>query len=213
MASPMIRYRNEGVDGQSPASYRPISSPGIVAAVACAFVVGTGGMSTPSYFQQRKECGYQFVQVRVAEVTQAGIRLPIENLKRIRAVFKPSISDMANLLSVSRQTVYNWIAGERPSAESATRLEDMARAADLLAAHGLSTSAYLFTRKIRDGKNLMDIAMDGGSAEEAARSLVRVVEQENAQRDMLNNRLAGRQHAGRDNSEFGIPMLDENIGS
>jgi transcriptional regulator with XRE-family HTH domain len=213
LASPMIRYRTDGQDRQSPASYRPIASPGIVAAVACAFVVGTGGMSTPSYFQQRKECGYQFVQVRIAEGTKAGIRLPIEDLKQIRAVFKPSISDIANLLSVSRQTVYNWIAGERPSAESATRLEDLAKAADLLAAHGLSTNAYLFTRKIRDGKNLMDIATDGGSAEGAARSLVRIVEQENAQRNLLNHRLAGRKYAGRDNSEFGVPMLDENVGS
>jgi transcriptional regulator with XRE-family HTH domain len=213
MASSRIHYRMHSLDRQLPISYRPSASSGIVAAVACAFVVGTGGMSTPSYFQHRKECGYQFVQVPVAEERQVGIRPPTENLKQIRAVFRPSISDIASLLGVSRQTVYNWMAGERPSAESANRLEDLAKAADLVAAHGLNATAYLFTRKVRDGKTLMDIARDGGSAEEAARGLVSIVQHESAQRDLLKNRLANRQYTKRDNSEFGVPMLDEDIGS
>lgn len=184
-----------------------------MAVVACAFVVGTGGMSTPSYFRHRKERGYQFVQVPAREGTRAGIRPPIEHLQQIRSVFKPAISDLANLMGVSRQTVYNWMAGESPSAGSASRLEDLAKAADLVAAHGLNSNGYLFKRKIRDGKTLMDIARDGGSAQDAARSLIRIVEQESAQRDLLKGGLAGRHFAKRDNSEFGIPMLDEDIGS
>ena len=212
MASPSI-HRAFGLDCPSRVSYRPAASPGIVAVAACAFLVGTGGMPTPNYFQSRKECGYRFVQIAVPEGMNASIRPPIEDLKQIREVFKPSISDLGNLLGVSRQTIYNWIAGERPSAESSNRLEDLAKAADLVAAHGLNTTAYLFRRRIHDGKTLMEIARNGGSAQDAARSLVRIVEQEAAQRELLKNRVAGRQFAKRDSSEFGVPMLDDDIGS
>ncbi|MFZ1138581.1 MAG: helix-turn-helix transcriptional regulator [Candidatus Sulfotelmatobacter sp.] len=203
-----------GSDSYSPTIYRPAPSAGIVAtaAVAFAFLVGTGGTTSPDYFQQRGERGYQFAQIPVVARVNAGARPPIENLKQIRAVFRPSILDLAGLLSVSRQAVYNWMAGERPSPESANRLEDLAKAADLVAAYGLSTP-YLLRRKIRDGKNLMDIVRDGGSAHDAARSLVRIAEQEAKQRGLLKNRLAGRQLSRPDDSEFGIPMLDEQIGS
>jgi transcriptional regulator with XRE-family HTH domain len=211
MASASI-HRAFGSDCPSRVSYRPVASPGIVAVAACAFLVGTGGMPTPSYFQSRKECGYRFVQIVVPDAMNASIRLPIEDLKQIRNVFKPSISDLGNLLGVSRQTIYNWIAGERPSVDSANRLEDLAKAADIIAAHSLNTTAYLFKRRIYEGKSLMDIARNGGSAQDAARNLVRIVEQEAAQRELLKNRLAGRQFAKRDSSDFGVPMLAENIG-
>jgi transcriptional regulator with XRE-family HTH domain len=184
-----------------------------VAAVAFAFLVGTGGSNTPEYFQQRGERGYQFVQVPVLAEMHAGIRGPAQNLKQIRVVFKPSMLDLATLLGVSRQTVYNWIAGERPSAASASRLEDLAKAADLVAAHGMSTASYLFMRKIQEGKTLTDIVRAGGSAADAARNLIRITEQEAKERNLLKNKLAGRQPARQEDSDFAIPMLDEHSGS
>jgi transcriptional regulator with XRE-family HTH domain len=210
MTSPRIEYPLPPLHHRS-AVYRPVAPKAVTAILAWAFVVGTGGMSTPTYFQHK--LGYQFAQIPVPEDLDVGIRPPAENLKRIRAVFKPSVSDLANLLRVSRQTIYNWMGGENPSLESADRLEDLAKAADLIEAHGVNTSTYLLRRKIRDGKTLIDIAMGGGSAHDAARSLVRILDQEAAERDLLKSRLDGRQYAKRDNSEFGIPMLDENIGS
>jgi len=178
------------------------------AVVTFAFLAGTGGTTSPEYFQQRGERGYPFVQIPAAAGMNAGVRQAIDNLKQIRAVFKPSISDLAGLVGVSRQAVYNWLGGERPSHESADRLEDLAKAADLVAAYGVATP-YLLRRKIRDGKNLMDIVRGGGSAQDAARSLVRIAEQEAKQRNLLKSRLAGRQPSKLETSELGIPMLDE----
>jgi transcriptional regulator with XRE-family HTH domain len=193
----------------SPTIYRPVRPAGIVvAAVAFACLAGTGGTTTPEYFQQRGERGYPFAQIPVAAVVNAGARQPIDNLRQIRALFKPSISDLAGLIGVSRQAVYNWLDGERPSHVSADRLEDLAKAAELVAASGLATP-YLLRRKIRDGKNLMDIVRGGGSAQDAARSLVRIAEQEAKQRNLLESRLAGRQPSRLETSEFGIPMLHE----
>jgi transcriptional regulator with XRE-family HTH domain len=171
-------------------------------------MVGTGGTTTVEYLQHRGNRGYQFVQIPVVTGPKIGIRSPAENLKGIRAAFKPSMSDLASLLGVSRQAVYHWIAGERPSPESADRLEDLAKAADLVASYGLD-SVYLLRRKIRDGKNLMEIAGNGGSALEAARSLVRIVEKEAEQRERLKTRLGSRKPSRLDSQEFGVPMLDE----
>jgi len=199
------------VDSESYPStiYRPIRSAGIVAtAVAFACLVGTGGAITPEYLQQRGERGYPLVQIPAVAGVNAGVRQPIDNLKQIRTVFKPSISDLADLVGVSRQAVYNWLDGERPSHESADRLEDLAKAADLVAANGLPTPNRL-RRKIRDGKNFMHIVRSGGSAEDAARSLARIAEQEAKQRTLLKSRLAGRQPSKLETSELGIPMLDE----
>jgi transcriptional regulator with XRE-family HTH domain len=191
--------------------YEPVSRPAIVAAatVAFAFMVGTGGSTTAEYLQQRGNRGYQFVQIPSVAVPNVGrLRSPLENLESIRAALKPSMSDLASLLGVSRQAVYNWIAGENPSQESAERLEDLARAVDLLAAHGLN-SPYLLRRKIRDGKSLMEIVRDRGSAQDAARTLIRISEKEAEQRERLKKTLAGRKPSWTDRPAFGVPMLDE----
>lgn len=198
---------------REPVSYCS-TSPKIAAVLACAFIVGTGGLMTQDYFQHRGERGYPSMQIRFAPANlKMGIRRPDENLERIRAVFKPSVSDVANMLGVSRQTVYNWMAGESPSLESTNRLEDIANAADHVAANGLATSAYLLKRKIRDGKALLDIVRDGGSAQDAAKVLVRIDQNEASQRALLQGKLAGRQFAKPDISDFGVPMLNEHIES
>lgn len=197
-------------DTYSSAHYQPATSSGIVAtaAVAFAFMVGTGGTSTVGYLQHRGDRGYQFIQTPSVVNPNIGVRLPVENLKSIRAAFKPSMSDLASLLGVSRQAVYNWMAGELPSPESADRLEDLANAADLVASYGLN-SPYLLRRKIRDGKSLLEIVRDGDSAQDAARTLIRIAEKEAEQQDQLKKSFAGRKVPALKSEDFGVPMLDE----
>ena len=205
----MSYYSIEGSDQRFPVSYRIVSPSGVVAAaLAFALAAGTGGTTDPTYFQKRGDRGYQFVQISSSPTVSSAIHSPIENLERIRAAFKPSIQELSGALKVSRQAVYNWISGELPSAERADRLEDLARAADVVEAHGIVTP-YLLRRKIRDGKNLMDIVREGGSAHEAALSLVRIARREAEQRDLLRSRLAGRKPLKVGNSEFGVPSLGE----
>lgn len=198
---------------REPVSYCS-TSPKIAAVLACAFIVGTGGLMTQEYFQHRGERGYPSSHIRLAPPNViTSLRRPDENIERIRAVFKPSVADVANMFAVSRQTVYNWMAGDRPTVESADRLEDLAKAADLVAAHGLATSAYLLKRKIRGGKTLLDLVREGGSAQDAAGALVRIALNEASQRARLQSKLTGRQVAKGDISDFGVPMLNEYIES
>ncbi len=180
--------------------------------IVAAFLAGTGGVSDPSYFNQRQDRGYPFVHVRPSsESLLRHLRGPDRDLAQIRAVFKPSISDIAGIFGVSRQSVYNWIAGEKPSDESVEKLDDLARAADLFLADGVASSSYLFRRKLENGKTLMETVREGGSAQDAARSLLQIARKESSQRETLQRRLANRT-AVYDPSEIGSPMLDEDIG-
>jgi transcriptional regulator with XRE-family HTH domain len=187
-------------------------SLGAAAAVDVAFLAGTGGVASASFFNARQDMGYALVQLRPSEQNLLRhLRGPQEDLARIRAVFKPSISDIAGVFGVSRQSVYNWIAGEKPSQESVERLDDLARAADLLLADGVAGSSYLFRRKLETGKTLMDTVREGGSAQDAARSLLQIAQKETSQRETLQRRLANRT-AVYDPSEIGSPMLNEDLG-
>ena len=130
---------------------------------------------------------------------------------RSDTVLQPSTSNSAVIFGVSRQSVYNWIAGEKPSNESVEKLNDLARAADLFLADGVAGSSYLFRRKLGNGKTLMETVREGGSAQDAARSLLQIARKESSQRETLQRRLANRT-AVYDSSEIGSPMLDEDLG-
>lgn len=187
-------------------------SVGVAAAVAFAFLAGTGGVTTPSYFAERQERGYGFVQVRpIGRSLLRYLRTPQENIAQIRAAFKPSMADIASIFKVSRQSVYNWIAGEKPSQESVERLDDLAQAADLFQADGIVGSSYLVRRKLENGKTLMDIVREGGSAQDAARSLLQIAQKETSQRQALQRRLANRP-ATSEYADIGSPMLNEDLG-
>lgn len=205
--------RTQDVDGTG-SSRLVLNGPGsagVAAVLTFAFLAGTGGITSPSYFAERQERGYGFVQVQPTAGPSFGqLRTPQEDIARIRSVFKPSIADIAGVFNVSRQTIYNWMSGEKPLEESIEKLEDLGKAADLLLAYGIRSS-YLVRRKLGNGKTLMETVRAGGSAEEAARSLLRVAEKEMMQRETLQLRL-GNRTAPRELSDVGVPMLNEDIG-
>jgi len=185
---------------------------GVAAAVAFAFLAGTGGITGPAYFVHRADRGYAFVHVHpTAKPFVTEFRTPQEDIAHIRSVFKPSIADIANVFNVSRQSVYNWMSGEKPSQESTDRLGDLAKAADLFLASGIERSMYLVRRKLDNGKTLMELVRDGGSAQDAARSLIQMAQNEMRQREALQRRL-GTRTAPRELSDMGSPMLNEDLG-
>ena len=178
---------------------------------AIALQVGTGGAQTAEYYKQRGLKGYAFATYDPAPAIEepASTRTPSEDLSHIRAVLRPTITDLARALGVSRQAIYDWQSGKQIAAENAARLADLARAADVFAAEGLTASAQLLQRPIVSGKRLFDIAREGGSAEEAARKLIQMMRRELRQRQMLAERLANRKRLSVPSDSYEIPMLDE----
>jgi transcriptional regulator with XRE-family HTH domain len=180
---------------------------GFIGLTATALLVGTGGQPTADYYRQRGVKGYALAAYASASDIQAlPIRTPAEDLAHIRATLKPSVTDLASALGVSRQAVYDWNLGKPVAAANAARLADLAKAADVLSVEGLTTTGSILRRPIIAGKSLFDIVRDGGAAENAARKLLQIVQREQQQRERLAVRIAGRRRPAED---YGSPMLDE----
>ena len=85
------------------AGYR---KPVFAAVVAVALDVGTGGASNAAYFHDRAKMGYALTsdnvlsqRVVIEEATA------LDNLDKIKSFLKPSMTDLARALGVSRQAV------------------------------------------------------------------------------------------------------------
>jgi transcriptional regulator with XRE-family HTH domain len=200
--------------GTSNVSSGMMPDRGFLGPIACAFAIGTMGLATPEVLASRLEhrtANWRLV-VRdgVPAVDQSAIeRSPAEDLARIREILKPTVLDLANVFGVSRQAVYDWQAGAQPVPGTAKKLSDLARAADVFAKAGVSADAKVLRRRIAGGKTLLEITTSGGEAAAAARSLVETLTRENAQRERLNQRFAGRKSPPLSADDIGIPMLVE----
>ena len=183
---------------------------GVIGLTATALSVGTGGQPTADYYRQRGVKGYALASYDPAPDTPAlPIRTPAEDLAHVRATLKPSVTDLASALGVSRQAVYDWNQGKPVAPANAARLADLAKAADVLSVEGLTTTSSVLRRPIIAGKSLFDIVRDGGAAEDAARKLLQIVQREQQQRERLAVRLAARRRPAASFEEYGSPMLDE----
>ena len=190
---------------------RWLSNVVLVAATTFALQVGTGGAATESYYKNRGERGYAFGRYRadVGDEPKINVRSPSENISRIRSVFKSSVTDLANLFGVSRQAIYDWQSEKSVAADNAEKLRQLSSAVDIISAEDLTNPANAVRRKISGGKTLFEIVKDGGSAEEAALSLVKMLRRESEQRSRLNARLGDRTYRKLGADKIGAPMLIE----
>jgi DNA-binding transcriptional regulator YiaG len=181
------------------------------ASITCAFVTGTLGLVTPNYFAERDATSnWPFSLVSRESTLLSDVQnSTAQAISRIREIFKLTITEVAALFGVSRQTVYDWQSGKGINAVRADRLDELSKAADLFADAGLSISARTIRRKLPAGKTLFDVIREGGPVEEAARSLIASLQREIEQRKALDARLAGRKRRTLDQAELGIPALDE----
>lgn len=183
---------------------------GFIGLTVTALSVGTGGQPTADYYRQRGMKGYALaVYDSAPDIQPRPTRTPAEDLAHVRATLKPSVTDLASALGVSRQAVYDWNQGKPVAPTNAARLADLARAADVLSMEGLTTTGNILRRPIVAGKSLFDIVRDGGAAEDAARKLLQIVQREQQQRERLAVRLAGRRRLASSVADYGSPMLDE----
>lgn len=179
----------------------------VILALACQ--PGTGGQFSTNYYKQRGSMGYShFSQGPSLDVGELA-RSTSDAVSHIRQVMNLTVTELANQFDVSRQTIYDWQAGKSTSFENASRIENLAKAADVLVDAGIPLSAQTLRRKIKGGKTLCESIYDGAPAQAAALSLVHLLNNEAAQRQALNRRLADRKLRNIAASEFGTPALDE----
>lgn len=175
--------------------------------------VGTGGYETFEYLVTRGDRGYRLTLYEWSQgVAEAILGATVtEKIMRIREVLVPTMTDLAVLLHVSRQAVYDWLDGKEITAENLERVEGLVKAADVLAVEGLRGTSSALRRPIRGGKTFFQLVQQGASPEDAARALVRMLRVEAEQRQALQKRFASRQRRPSREvfEDFGIPILNE----
>src|SRR5579863_6432989 len=190
----------------------PFAASGMhLATMTVGFGVGTGGAATFDYIKERGNKGYCYLFIPYDWSNKKNdarpSRTPAEDLEHIRMVLRPAVTDLADVLGVSRQALYDWQSGKSVAPGNASRLADLARAADIFAIEGMTGTSRALRRPIRNGKSFYDVVREGGCAEEAARTLAEIVRGEIRQRQALKARLAGQQRPPRQAfEEVGAPM-------
>jgi transcriptional regulator with XRE-family HTH domain len=176
-------------------------------------VIGTGGAPTIPYLVAVVDRGYCLFQFTLSNPPSAMLapKTAAEKLARIRKLFVPAMTDLALLLRVSRQAVYDWLNGKEIAADNLGRIDQLYKASELLHVVGLRSSSRDLRRPIRRGKNFFELVKGGDSAEEAAAALVRILRIEAGQRAAMQKRFEGRKrpdsHATFE--DFGVPTFNE----
>jgi transcriptional regulator with XRE-family HTH domain len=132
----------------------------------------------------------------------------VENLALVMDTLHPSMTEVANLFDVSRQTVYNWQKGGRVAPDNERRLKNLAGACQIFLSEGIAATASVLRRKF-EGRSVAQAIMNSSDAATLTYRLVRTLKREAEQRQRLAARLQGRNKTGRMSEPFGAPSLDE----
>ena len=188
-----------------------LSHAAVATFIVVACQVGTGGEQTGNFYRARGDRGYSFARFNSpnSEPTTNKERTAAENVTHIRDVLKSSVTELASIFGVSRQAIYDWQSGKPVSPENLERLDDFAKAADMILADDHLQSARSLRRKIAGGKTVFETVRDGGSAQEAVRALSAMLHREAVQRDAMQARLAERTMPSLVSSDLGVPTLRE----
>lgn len=181
---------------------------GAIPVFAFALSVGTGGHSTSEFFQARGEVGYRNPYIMLRSAETISIVGPTQNLNLVIRVLQLSNTELARTLSVSRQTVYNWLEGENISLENAEKLANLASIAELFADFDDKKIKELLRRKL-NGKTVLELVAQGHSAATFAKQLISISAREESQRDRLAQRLQGKPIKENWLDQYAIPHLSE----
>lgn len=166
-----------------------------------------------SYLIAIGDQGYRLFQFNLSNAPSAAgaPKTPTEKLADIRRLFVPAMTDLAQLLRVSRQAVYDWQNGKEIAADNLVRIDQLYGASQLLHDGGVRGSSRDLRRPIRRGKNFFELVKAGDSADEAAAALVAILRIEADQRAAMQKRFEGRKRPEDDVAVegFGVPTFNE----
>ncbi len=102
------------------------------------------------------------------------LRTPAQHLENIRSIFNIPVSNIADLLNVSRQAVYKWLAGNStPEQEKQYIITTLSQTADKFHEAKISRPDALLTMKAFNGQSLIDIVFSGKDPTQHITILVR----------------------------------------
>lgn len=134
-------------------------------------------------------------------------RTSADQLDFIRSTTRLSVTELARVFLVSRQTVHEWCQGAPLAPHNAQRLGKLAAAMAALLDEVGSLTAQDLRRSVRGGRSLLDTVREDGDVSTTAHNLIETLTREAAQRRRLAARFANRRTPPLEPSDFGRPHL------
>ncbi|MGM9481819.1 hypothetical protein ACS5PN_11605 [Roseateles sp. NT4] len=169
--------------------------------------VGTGGLASETFFRLRH--GYKpFPLEERVEEPSAGPWA--DRMAEVKQGFGRTMSRLPEVFGVSRQTLYNWLAGETPKEVHQQRLRQLAAAAAVFTEQGFKPTAVMLDKTVSAGKSLLALLRDGADGAEVAQKLIRLEKRTAESRGKLDMLLAG--HSARPQvGDMGTPAFSEDV--
>lgn len=153
------------------------------------FHTGTAGTTTEFFCAERLANGATYQFVKLASGTSASPSVAHHDLDTIIDLMKPSMSQLAAALGVSRQRIYDWRNGEGMSATNSERMSSLLTAARILSERS-SIPSRVANRKLSGGNTFWDALAAGISPSDAAASVVKLLDRDESERSALKRSLA-----------------------
>jgi len=175
--------------------------------------VGTGGQCDWRYIQSRNILGYPVMGITIhKQALVAPCHTAATDLKQIKSTFQVSISDLAMLFGVTRQTIYDWLSGEQqPRAPHRARIAVLMDAVSSIEATGYTVSRRTLKQALPDGLSLFDKIQADEPLEDTINQLIALFRREALQRAVLERHLANHLRGPMDLADFGTPHLPEDL--
>lgn len=172
---------------------------------------GTGGFESLDFSKSRH--GYhRFQLINVGSNIPETHYVPYaELMKEVKAGFGRTMSYLPPVFGVSRQTLYNWLAGESPKEQHQAKLIQLAAAARIFSEAGFKPTPMMLERTVAQGKSFVGLLGDGGDGREIAQRLIRIVHRGSAAQEKLDALLGDRKSPRLDVSDMGRPSLPEDV--
>lgn len=168
---------------------------------------GTGGLEGVAFYRARQ--GYR--RFEIVRVQQGGVEkanAPFADLmQEVKNGFGRTMAYLPAIFGVSRQTLYNWLAGETPKEHHQGKVLELAAAARVFVEAGFRPTPLALERTVANGKSLLQLLSEGADGADTAKRLVRIAQRGDESRKKLDALLGDRKPASLQVSDMGAPSL------
>lgn len=175
--------------------------------------IGTGGLGSATFHLSRQ--GYHSVEVRVSSAKHPIIATPyapfVELMQEIKSGFGRTMSYLPGVFGVSRQTLYNWQAGEIPKEHHHPKIQQLAAAAHAFKEAGFKPTPTNLEQTVAQRRSLLWLIGNGADGYETAKKLINIVQRGTASQAKLDAIMAGRKPIKLEVSDMGTPSFSEDI--
>jgi hypothetical protein len=157
---------------------------------------GTGG--NPDWYFWERRFGYGAIAVGKSARPARAVSEAQQSMQTVREGFGRTMTCLPEVFGVSRQTLYNWLGGQKtPSPEYEDKIRHLAAASKRFMELGFKPTASHLKRSLAQGKSFLELVAAGGDGAMTADKLVKLVQRGQDSSARLEELLAGRRPSGR----------------